>query len=407
MKLLSCGKVNLKIYIYIIIYALIELSFSLLNLYFQNNENDEINNVFINKIISFGFGVIIGIPALVLKNIKSKNKNIENKSKSKITYIFYNPYKQLSSRKLLFSILLIIIYYIYSIACDLFSKSHMELLKYGSNEYYGSMDIFYLYLIFKFKHKIVFYKHQYLSLIIIILMELIRYFFELFLFKGVSLNFKSDDLFSLIPLVIFPVFDTLENYFLKYFMEYYYYSPVFICFLRGIVYAVISIIMVAIFLNINCTGFIWDFCLFLSENKSISTKAIIIYVVQSILHLSCTFFKLLIMDKFTIFHIIILYTINTLIISCVNLIENNTIYEIIMIIITFLIEILSVFIFLEIIELNFCGLNHDLRKNIISRAMDDNNLIYEINDEDDDNSENELPNDKDKDKIIDDNDSEY
>ena len=113
------------------------------------------------------------------------------------------------------------------------------------------------------------------------------------------------------------------------------------------------------------------------------------------------------MDKFTIFHIIILYTINTLIISCVNLIENNTIYEIIMIIITFLIEILSVFIFLEIIELNFCGLNHDLRKNIISRAMDDNNLIYEINDEDDDNSENELPNDKDKDKIIDDNDSEY
>ena len=407
MKLLSCGKVNLKIYIYIIIYALIELSFSLLNLYFQNNENDEINNVFINKIISFGFGVIIGIPALVLKNIQSKNKNIENKSKSKITYIFYNPYKQLSSRKLLFSILLIIIYYIYSIGCDLFSKSHKELLKYGSNEYYGSMDIFYLYLIFKFKHKIVFYKHQYLSLIIIILMELIRYFFELFLFKGVSLNFKSDDLFSLIPLVIFPVFDTLENYFLKYFMEYYYYSPVFICFLRGIVYAVISIIMIAIFLNINCTGFIWDFCLFLSENKSISTKAIIVYIAQSILDLSCTFFKLLIMDKFTIFHIIILYTINTLIISCVNLIENNTIYEIIMIIITFLIEILSVFIFLEIIELNFCGLNHDLRKNIISRAMDDNNLIYEINDEDDDNSENELPNDKDKDKIIDDNDSEY
>ena len=29
---------------------------------------------------------------------------ISNKSKSKITYIFYNPYKQLSSRKLLFSI---------------------------------------------------------------------------------------------------------------------------------------------------------------------------------------------------------------------------------------------------------------------------------------------------------------
>ena len=79
-----------------------------------------------------------------------------------------------------------------------------------------------------------------------------------------------------------------------------------------------------------------------------------------------------------------------------------------MIIITFLIEILSVFIFLEIIELNFCGLNHNLRKNIISRSIDEDKLIYEINDdadEVDDNSENDLPNNKEK--IVDDDNSEY
>ena len=188
-------------------------------------------------------------------------------------------------------------------------------------------------------------------------------------------------------------------------MEYYYYSPIFICFLRGIVYAIISVIMLAIFLNIECTGFISDFCLLLSENKSISGYGIIIYIVQSFLYLSSTVVKLLIMDKFTIFHIIIIYTFNTLIISVGNLIENYTFYELIMIIITFLFEILSIFIFLEIIELNFCGLNHDLRKNIIYRSINEKNLIYEINDEDDDNSENDLPNDKDK--IMDDINSEY
>jgi len=405
MRLLSLGKINLKIFIYIFIFVLIDLLFSLLSLYFENNENDEINNIFINKIISFGFGVIIGIPLFILKNIKSKNKNTEKKNEGKITYIFYNPYKKLNSKKLLISILLIIIYYIYSISCDLFFQSHLELMKYSSNEYYGAIDIFYLYLIFKFKHKIVFYKHQYLALILIILMELIRYFFKLFLFKGVSFNFTSDDLFSLIPLIVFPVFDTLENYFLKYFMEYYYYSPIFICFLRGSVYSIISIIMLSIFLNINCKGFISDYCLLLSENKSISGYAIIIYIIQSILYISSAFVKLLIMDNFSIFHIIILYTFNTLIISVGNLLENYTYYELIMIIITFLIEILSIFIFLEIIELNFCGFNHNLKKNIINRSIDEKNIIYEVNDEDDDNSENDLP--IDREKIIDDNNSEY
>ena len=407
MKLFSFGKVNLKIYIYIILYAIIELLFCLSSLYFQKNKCDEINNVFINKIISFGFGVIIGIPVFILKNIQSKNKNNEKKSKSQITYIFYNPYKQLSSRKLLISIFLITIYYIYSISCDLFSKSHQEILDYGSNEYYGSMDIFYLYLIYKFKHKIVFYKHQYLALIIIVLMELIRYFLKVYLFEGVGLNFTCG--LSLIPLIVFPVFDTLENYFLKYFMEYYYYSPIFICFLRGTVYAIISIILLSIFLNIDCTGFIWNFCLLLSEKKMISAYAILIYIAKSILSLSCTFFKLLVMNNFTIFHIIILCTINTLIVSIVDLIISpSSDYEIIMIIITFLIEILSVFIFLEIIELNFCGLNHNLRKNIISRSIDEDKLIYEINDdadEVDDNSENDLPNNKEK--IVDDDNSEY
>ena len=121
------------------------------------------------------------------------------------------------------------------------------------------------------------------------------------------------------------------------------------------------------------------------------------------------FFKLLVMNNFTIFHIIILCTINTLIVSIVDLIISpSSNYEIIMIIITFLIEILSVFIFLEIIELNFCGLNHNLRKNIISRSIDEDKLIYEINDdadEVDDNSENDLPNNKEK--IVDDDNSEY
>ena len=54
--------------------------------------------------------------------------------------------------------------------------------------------------------------------------------------------------------------------------------------------------------------------------------------------------------------------------------------------ITYCFEILGVLVFTEIIELNFCSLNVNLKKNIIFRAGNEIDEIYQIKNED----ENEL-----------------
>ena len=51
-------------------------------------------------------------------------------------------------------------------------------------------------------------------------------------------------------------------------------------------------------------------------------------------------------------------------------------------IITCLIEIFAILVFIEIIELNFCSLNINLKKNIINRAGSDINSIYKASEED-------------------------
>ena len=95
-----------------------------------------------------------------------------------------------------------------------------------------------------------------------------------------------------------------------------------------------------------------------------------------------------ILENFTIFHIFLSYQIVSFLKYILFLFEeDNTLFITILIIFTYLIEIFATFVFLEIIELNFLGLNKNLKKNIEQRAFDDSRestgkhiLLYEIND---------------------------
>ena len=68
--------------------------------------------------------------------------------------------------------------------------------------------------------------------------------------------------------------------------------------------------------------------------------------------------------------------------SVFELIQDYTLFELIIMIITFFIEIISIFAFLEIIEFNFCGLNRNLKRNIINRAKEETNLSLNISNND-------------------------
>ena len=79
-----------------------------------------------------------------------------------------------------------------------------------------------------------------------------------------------------------------------------------------------------------------------------------------------------IINDFTLYHIYVPLLIEYFIVNISIEIENENIFNIIFLIICFLIELVMILIFLEIIELNFCGLNKNLKKNIEFRAIDDN-----------------------------------
>ena len=384
MGLFSIGKLDKKLFIFLLISLITEISLSLINYCLSDNDKDIINNIFLKNIISSGSFIFFIIPLFITKcSSKRKHESKDNdKINRKFSYIYNSPVRLGKSKHLIIAIALISIYYIYPIFCNIFAATNKEHLKYGSNEYYSVIDIFYLYLIFKFKHKIIFYKHQYLSMILMIIMEMMRYFSKIFKnIKEANFDFPKDLLY-LVPIILFPLVDALKNYSLKYFLQHFYFSEYFIGFSVGVIYTFFSIILLIIFLNINCEG--WEICpcFLLSENKSISAFAVILYIFYSIFNATCFLSRIFVMSNFTVFHLIIIFSCNTMITSIFELIQEYTTFGLIIVTITFFIEIISIFAFLEIIELNFCGLNRNLKRNIINRANEEANLTLDTSNND-------------------------
>jgi len=77
---------------------------------------------------------------------------------------------------------------------------------------------------------------------------------------------------------------------------------------------------------------------------------------------------------FTIYHIYITSLIENFI---ANIFKDSEFTEKIFLILTFFIELIMILIFLEIIELNFCGLNENLKRNINKRSFIESSLLNE------------------------------
>ena len=106
------------------------------------------------------------------------------------------------------------------------------------------------------------------------------------------------------------------------------------------------------------------------------------------------FLKVLTINNFSIFHIIIFISFNDFINNIFRIFFEKYSYDSkLIVIITFSFEIFAIFVFVEIIELNFCGLSTNLKKNIIDRSNIESNLIIQIKEEEEDeNEDNNLGN---------------
>ena len=115
---------------------------------------------------------------------------------------------------------------------------------------------------------------------------------------------------------------------------------------------------------------------------------IFVYIFISIFTSSANFLLLVLINYFTVRHLVIFFffiEFNDNILEIIGKFED---FKFIIIIITSLIEVFAIFIFYEKIELNFCGLNVNLKKNIIYRAESDIYSILDINEEKEDENDN-------------------
>ena len=385
MKIISFRKINKKFFIYLFVYIIIDFPYIILKTYIKNNESNGFRNLLLNNLIDLFCFNFSGIFEYIRRTKSSKNESKSKKKEkehNKIIYIYNFPKKSIKYKGLSILIILIIELYLIGLFLDIIRELIMKNISYVTNEYFNIMDIVYLSLIFRIMHKMIFYKHQILFLVIIILMELIKYISQLVSIKNINFTFPNDLQYLITPIVA-PFFDSLLYYIPKYYMEYNYYSPFFIVFMYGIIYTILSLILLIIFLNIGCEGLY--ICDLLFKGVSISDKYLIIfYIIKSILNAIRFFIEIKFIYDFTVFHIVIFIILKVLFSNIIEIIFNRVYhYSLIIIIITSFFEIFAISVFVEIIELNFCGLNQNLKMNIMNRANTEINLLIgQTNDSD-------------------------
>ena len=161
---------------------------------------------------------------------KSTDKKKERVSiiNNKINYLSdnYTPYNK---KKLIILILMIILDYIYDAGLIYFQKIKAKESELVFSEIFKFMDTLFLFIFFRVFHKIIFYRHQYISLFIIILMGLIKFSYKI-------IFYKNPDFYLIGFIILFPFIDSVNNYFFQKYMFYEYYSPNIILFSIGIIY---------------------------------------------------------------------------------------------------------------------------------------------------------------------------
>ena len=130
--------------------------------------------------------------------------------------------------------------------------------------------------------------------------------------------------------------------------------------------------------NINNDYYYDNIFEFFNNLRNIDTKDAFLLIFAPIIFGMYQFIVISIIYDYSIFHMYIPFLIQYFI---ENILKNFDPMENIVLISCFLIELIMILVFLEIIELNFCGLNKNLKKNIASRGSVDFSLTFENNDD--------------------------
>ena len=390
---ISFGKLELKYFFYCVLYIIIEIYID----YFIYSDEEKIISVH-NLFHSFCFflGYLLNfIPAWIV-HIKSKTtkKPIKNKLKEEnnlsIEYIYNKPYeKYLSTKDVIIFLFVSFIPLLADIIENIGDKieyiDYSEEKKYNDN--YIFIEFFIVFLVSKIG-KEVYYKHQFIPFFILILVEVIKYIY-LFIEK-LSIVFNP---ISIILNIIYCIFYAFYFLYIKKLMNNKFISPYKFNYMIGIIN--VPIIILTYFIisltpygNSNNEYYYDNIFKLFTDLGNINATNMVILISFPFIYGIYQFIVIKTIYDYSIFHMYIPFLIHYFI---DNISKNiGTIAKIFLISI-FLIELIMILIFLEIIEINCCGLSENLKRNIQSRGTiesalnieneDDNEIDDEGNDE--------------------------
>jgi len=231
-----------------------------------------------------------------------------------------------------------------------------------------------IFLISKFS-KEVFYKHQNISFLILILVEIIK---TVFLLRD-NYSLQSEDIFLIFLNIIYYIVYAIYYIIVYKLMKYHYISPYKINYIIGIINLPI-IIIIYIIISFTPLGdkdnyYYYDSIFNLFKNiRNLNAINIILIITLPFVFGILLLLENKIIYNFTIYHVYI----NSLLDNFIAIIFKKTEFPVkIFLFLSFFNELLMILIFLEFIELNFCGLNENLKRNIEKRALIESSLINE------------------------------
>ena len=233
----------------------------------------------------------------------------------------------------------------------------------NENNFVNDEFIFFSYIIVfivsAFVFKNTYYKHQYCSIIIIVLLGLSKLLIKITFFEINYYFILQNFLLDFVTTIIYGYLKGLMNY--KFF-------SIFKCnYLPGLINTVITTICYFT-LGKDINNFINQ-----TDNGNISiefddTSNIVFSAITLISSAFYGIFMNKILNNYTIFHIFLpLYAINFFYHIQDKAIKEN-LFEYILLIIIDVIEFITILVFLELIEINLCSLSYNTKKNIRNRA---------------------------------------
>ena len=290
----------------------------------------------------------IYIPYFIWKKYKN-NENIKH------TYIPIKKTKKSSKIKdYIIFILIIICGFIEEIVYAI--EDDISLSIYSLFNRYNIQIIFFSFLS-KYALNTRYYIHHLISQILFEFLAILADYFFIIKRKGFKIDFTH-----ILLAILDMMLEAIVLIYKKYLIEVEFYSVEYISFIFGLSNFIFLSIFYFIFENNICLN---NTCIDII-NFEFSWEIIISFICCSIFYIF--FYKII--YHFSPVHILIFYIMSEFLLNLLTLFEEGLLIGFTLIII-YIFIIISFLIFVEIIELNFCGLNKYTRRNIMKRQQEE------------------------------------